>query len=475
MTPFPPVPELAKAKKKYDRWKINMRVRHNNRHCDYSHHVGETHADDPKTGERRKLRFQEHSVLKQYLRQLEYLCGRDHEGFCWADEKYFLRKILKPSGATVSKEILRLCRNFVVSRGWYKPDTKMRQGRFMGIPASFEGLTKIPHERFAIRDGCYCTLRKSSEQLAHSCEAVGKQLEPQLEQQLEIELVHQAANTLEHNDLERVEPEHKQTVSLSQPEPAYSAYPAYPDAQAHAKGTTNSKTNGSLRSFQIFDHDQKPAGKFIEADSGPTVGDALSDVWNLDDLELIERLSDGEFNTQALTNYEHTGELGDKCREAVQELSASVFRGRPTLADVMGLAMERLRKDYNYDAPKGWLLVMRRLRQQIETEPAESGPPIVRELQATVQSEANLKRYSHDVGRAEDWFTLPYVERAWAAVGKPSISDEWRANLVETAREIGSPTEHKLGLASFLYESEKRFGKLPDGLKRMYNYVAYGA
>jgi hypothetical protein len=461
----------------------------------------------PKDGKACKNSRHCRGCLKQVVRYLEFLCGKDSECFCFPSAKDILKHAQKPDGTVYKKTIVYDCLKYLELNRLFVRETKKRNG------SEVTGWTMIPHSELASADASWCVWGRPDSN------ARSTHVEPPLNEENAIP----AETPAEENALPAETPAEENALPAETPAeginaPAESPAEKFPrfsgnsssvsdsinsrlqaetskthipsqvesgfkqvetdfrqEESQRAKPKPEDKTNGSLRSFQIFDHDQKRAGKFI-ADSGPTVGDALRDVWNLDDLELIERLSDGEFNTQALTNYEHTGELGDKCREAIQELSASVFRGRPTLADVMGLAMERLRKDYNYDAPKGWLPVMRKLREQTETEPrTETGPPIVRELQASVQSEANLKRYSHNVGRPEDWFTLPYVERVWIAVGKPIISDEWKANLVETAREIGSPTEHELGLASFLYESEKRYRKLPDGLKRMYNYAAYGA
>jgi hypothetical protein len=450
----------------------------------------------PKDGKACKHSRHCRGCLKQVTRYLEFLCEKDSECFCFPSAKDILKHAQKPDGTVYKKTIVYDCLKYLELNRLFVRETKKRNG------SEVTGWTMIPHSELASADASWCVWGRpdSNARSTHVEPPLNDQLidsaeTPAEENALPAESPAEGINAPAESPAEkfpsfsgnsssvsdginsRLQAETSKTHIPSQVESGFTQEETdFKQVESQrAKPKPEDKTNGSLRSFQTTDYDLKPAGTFIEADSGPTVGDELRVIRNLDDLALIEQLSDSEFDTQFLTTYDRTRELADSCRAAIEELSAKVFRGRSTLADIMGRAMERLRKDYGYDAPKGWLPVMRKLRQQIETEPAGSGPPIVRESQAPVQSEATLERYSHDVGRPEDWFELPYVERVWTAVGKPIISEEWKANLIETAREIGSPTEHELGLASFLYESEKRFGKLPDGLKRMYHYAAYGA
>lgn len=79
--------------------------------------------------------------------------------------------------------------------------------------------------------------------------------------------------------------------------------------------------------------------------------------------DIIEAISDHEFDLSFLTNYKHSSQLTKCCHDAVAELSTCTFSGRSTCAKIMGSAMELLRANHNTDVPKGWLPVMRALRK----------------------------------------------------------------------------------------------------------------
>jgi hypothetical protein len=76
----------------------------------------------------------------------------------------------------------------------------------------------------------------------------------------------------------------------------------------------------------------------------------------------LHTLSNGEFDVTYLTKYPHRRQLEECCEKAVEELADQPYEGRISCARVMGRAMELLREDYGFDAPRGWVPVLRRLR-----------------------------------------------------------------------------------------------------------------
>lgn len=93
---------------------------------------------------------------------------------------------------------------------------------------------------------------------------------------------------------------------------------------------------------------------------GVTVGEWFRSVDNGGDI--VESISDGEFDAGYLAKYKHLQELTDSCRLAIEQLSRRSFSGRTTCAAVMGKAMEILRANHNANAPRGWIPVMKKLR-----------------------------------------------------------------------------------------------------------------
>jgi hypothetical protein len=78
--------------------------------------------------------------------------------------------------------------------------------------------------------------------------------------------------------------------------------------------------------------------------------------------EIVEQISDNEFDVKFLTSYEHITELGECCVLAVERMAAEPFTGRKSCADVMGRAMELLCHHHRLNAPRGWVPVIRLLR-----------------------------------------------------------------------------------------------------------------
>jgi hypothetical protein len=83
----------------------------------------------------------------------------------------------------------------------------------------------------------------------------------------------------------------------------------------------------------------------------------------LSDREIVEVVSDGEFNLSCLEDYQYTEDLAEFCKRAIADCAKESFVGRFSCARVMGIAMASLREQYEADAPKGWLPVMKLLRK----------------------------------------------------------------------------------------------------------------
>ena len=84
----------------------------------------------------------------------------------------------------------------------------------------------------------------------------------------------------------------------------------------------------------------------------------------------IPVISDGKFDVGYLSVYRYQQELEECCQLALYELSDEPFQGSASCAKVMGRAMELLRETYSLDAPRGWVPVMRKLREESRRESA---------------------------------------------------------------------------------------------------------
>jgi hypothetical protein len=111
--------------------------------------------------------------------------------------------------------------------------------------------------------------------------------------------------------------------------------------------------------------------------------------------QIVEEISDGEFDPTFLSRYPRGTELRECCVMAVERLAAVPFTGRKTCADVMGRAMELLRYFHKLDTPRGWVPAIRLLR---------SGPGSPRRVAAPVAEEAHYA-YQVPVPPAEEVLT----------------------------------------------------------------------
>jgi hypothetical protein len=78
--------------------------------------------------------------------------------------------------------------------------------------------------------------------------------------------------------------------------------------------------------------------------------------------QIVEQISDEEFDLMFLSRNPNLTELKDCCVLAVERMAGEPFAGRKTCADVMGRAMELLRYLHKLNAPRGWVPVIRALR-----------------------------------------------------------------------------------------------------------------
>ena len=113
-------------------------------------------------------------------------------------------------------------------------------------------------------------------------------------------------------------------------------------------------------------------GSLKSAGGGRLIGEVIDLDFNTTDREIISRVTDEEFDVEYLDGYSHTEELARCCWDAVQDLADEPYLGRVSNARVMGAAMEKLRRGYCQDAPKGWVPVMRKLRGK--SKGAAAGP-----------------------------------------------------------------------------------------------------
>lgn len=99
-----------------------------------------------------------------------------------------------------------------------------------------------------------------------------------------------------------------------------------------------------------------------------TIGDRFRRLsCSLDDL--VQAISDREFDVRYLRNFGHRIALLESCCQAVADLASESFAGRVSCAKVMGRAMELMRDVHGVDVPCGWYPLMKILR-------SDSQPPL---------------------------------------------------------------------------------------------------
>jgi len=135
--------------------------------------------------------------------------------------------------------------------------------------------------------------------------------------------------------------------------------------------------------------------------------------------EVVHLISDGEFNIAALNSYDCVGDLTKDCGEAVRQMKNQPFLGRETCADIMGRVMDTLWLR-GIKAPKGWLPVLKKLREQGRPATVEAPEPF-KPIRARLEPERVLV----DVSSALHFYEEPL---------KPFAD-----LLVETAKYKGVP------------------------------------
>jgi hypothetical protein len=79
--------------------------------------------------------------------------------------------------------------------------------------------------------------------------------------------------------------------------------------------------------------------------------------------EIVRLISDGSFNTGPLNVYPFKSQLAEACREALNQMRNEPFNGRGMCAAIMSRAMELLKIKDHLNAPRGWLPVLKKLRE----------------------------------------------------------------------------------------------------------------
>lgn len=176
----------------------------------------------------------------------------------------------------------------------------------------------------------------------------------------------------------------------------------------------------------------------------------------------VSEISDSLFKASSLAQYQYVDELILCCAQAIEELSDLLCNSRAR-ADVMGRAMELLRKEHGIDAPRGWYPVMKQLRAAIEAR-VDTVQVNEREdggAQQEFRQEGRIDAQRHERAgcEGEEWDAVPpervlgsghsvleFVDREhelWSlANGNPDVE----AAFVALARERGVPRIYKEGL-----------------------------
>ena len=75
-----------------------------------------------------------------------------------------------------------------------------------------------------------------------------------------------------------------------------------------------------------------------------------------------------EIENAAFAKYSHMDDLRTCCVQAIRELGARKFQGRATCVAIMDRVMSSLRGDFGWNAPRPWVPILRRLRQEVTIE-----------------------------------------------------------------------------------------------------------
>jgi hypothetical protein len=165
----------------------------------------------------------------------------------------------------------------------------------------------------------------------------------------------------------------------------------------------------------------------------PTVGEHFHEIPQAGRERTLELLSDGELQLRSINDYAHWEELLQCCQETVAARKSFRFPGtRRACADLMDAVMQRLRADHHARAPKCWLVVLRKLRD-------EDGPVLIQPRDPEPHSEPG-QSYEDTKG---DTLAEGILRHMHSAVGAMSIFHPGLSTLepilIEHARQHGVP------------------------------------
>lgn len=435
--------------------------------------------------------------LRQVIGFLDLLAARDPERFVWATPQAIQERARKwkDGGSTYVRSQIYLCLQLAEQFHIIEPAERMRGGYLR------KGHIVVAHDAITSLDGRTCTLWPntdvrnrfagdppqpfSSAKSDKNPPLIGQQNSPIGQKQILIgQLIgqnhdsdrtanrtpdrtqksaqaHEGVGETGNDDaalsaglsevLQGSSPVIPVKSSLVKESPVYEPAGACAPPLTHTGDLTHS---GSLRS-------PGGNGKTL-TDSHDTLGDRLH-LRGLTVSETIQAVTDGEFDISYLDRYKDTDLLADCCVAAADEYEAELYRGRWSLAAVMGLAMELLRERHNVDAPRGWLPVMKRLRQG--GEPRNEQP----NEQATEYIELPKWKPEPEQILTDGYSTLAFWSRAFGN-GSLHIAAEdpqFMALLIEIARKQGVPGNWSEGLTfaeAVIAELLSRCQAVPEAL-----------
>jgi hypothetical protein len=98
---------------------------------------------------------------------------------------------------------------------------------------------------------------------------------------------------------------------------------------------------------------------------GSSIGEHFREIPTASKERIIELLSDGELQLCSVNDYSHWDELLQSCKDTISARKNFRFSGRRAgCADLLDAIMQHLRKEHHVRAPKCWLFIIRKLRNE---------------------------------------------------------------------------------------------------------------
>jgi hypothetical protein len=342
---------------------------------------------DVKRPKDKTCRLKRHFIgcLRQVVGLAEKLADNDPERFIWITQKGFMAHARKRTSGMYSNRQVRYSIGVAKQIGILTPTERKRNG------VKRKGYIVREHDLMTVSQGSRCVLScdvltlsgVDPDTIADAKSASGDHATAMLSSASENKSATPSAQERGHNctpeclnncqskvaevldfqgDAKRKLSHKDQIGQQKRPlEPSHPSQvnPYSPIQQNPLRMTTTTKQNRA--SHDLDDCDLSDSTNRLYAKTDKTIGMHFEfREWKLE--SVINRVSDGEFKTEYLKQYRNASNLLDSCSMAIQELADEPFVGRTSCAQVMGLTMEILRRDYDQDAPKGWVPVMKILR-----------------------------------------------------------------------------------------------------------------